>query len=175
MKALVFCLAVAACSAGTAAKNGMPRMAAIPSTEGYGKEVAEGLQRVRASTARFVQLDSAVAAGYARDVHECLSAPAGGMGFHHMNRSYLDTHLEVEHPEILLFERERNGTYALNGVEYIVPYRVWPKDSIPPTIMGQSLRRADELNLWYLHMWAWKSNPNGLFANWNPKVHCEKA
>jgi hypothetical protein len=23
-----------------------------------------------------------------------------------------------------------------------------------------------------LHVWAWKENPNGTFADWNPKVSC---
>lgn len=175
MRMLVFCFAVAACSAATSSQSGMSRQSLAPSADGYGTEVQEGLKLARASTAKFVELDSAVAAGYAHEVHDCLSAAAGGMGFHHMNRSYMDTKLDVEHPEILLYERLKSGKYSLNGVEYIVPYRVWPKDSIPPSIMGQSLRRADELNLWYLHMWIWKYNPSGLFANWNPTVHCDKA
>ena len=24
-----------------------------------------------------------------------------------------------------------------------------------------------------LHVWAWKDNPNGTFANWNPDVSCD--
>ncbi len=23
-----------------------------------------------------------------------------------------------------------------------------------------------------LHLWLWKTNPNGLFADWNPRVSC---
>jgi hypothetical protein len=23
-----------------------------------------------------------------------------------------------------------------------------------------------------LHVWAWRDNPNGTFADWNPKVSC---
>jgi hypothetical protein len=139
---------------------------------GTGPEVRDGLARVRAATARFAELDSAAAAGYAREVRECLSHPDhGAMGFHHVNRSLLDARVELERPEILLFER-RGGRYAMTGVEYIIPYRHWPRDSAAPTVMGQTLKRSDELKLWYLHLWAWAGNPAGLFADWNPEVRC---
>jgi hypothetical protein len=140
---------------------------------GFSAEVRDGLGRVRAATARFSNLDSAVAAGYPRDVARCLADPHhGAMGFHHLNRALLDAQVEVERPEILLYERREDGSYTLTGVEYIVPYSRWPRDSVAPTVMGQALQRGDDLNLWYLHMWAWKENRLGLFANWNPAVAC---
>ena len=136
-------------------------------------EVRTGLTRVRAATDRFHSLDSAVAAGYARDVPRCFADEHhGAMGFHHINRAYLDTVLDVERPEILLYERHPDGRYVLNGVEFIVPYRLWSRDSAAPRIMGLPLERADDLNLWYMHMWAWKPNPSGLFAPYNPTVRC---
>lgn len=145
-----------------------------PSTRGYGPAVQDGLVRVRAATKRFFDLDSAVAAGYPRVVTACIADPQqGGMGFHHVNRALLDDHLEVERPEILVYERLRDGRYVLNGVEYIVPYSIRSRESTPPTVMGQSLKRADGLELWYLHMWTWRENPAGLFADWNPDVKCE--
>ena len=137
------------------------------------REVREGYARVRAATDRFHSLDSAVAAGYARDVPRCFADEHhGAMGFHHLNRAYLDTVLDVERPEILLYERHPDGRYVLNGVEFIVPYRLWSRDSAAPRIMGLPLERADDLNLWYMHMWAWKPNPAGLFAPYNPTVRC---
>jgi hypothetical protein len=114
-----------------------------------------------------------VAAGYARDVPRCLADPQqGGMGFHHVNRELLDKTVELERPEILLYERLEDGQYVLNGVEYIIPYTRWPSDSTPPTMLGRELLPADNLRLWYLHMWIWRENPSGLFADWNPKVKC---
>lgn len=142
-------------------------------TRGFGAEVQDGFARVRKATASFVTLDSAVAAGYARDVPRCFADQHhGAMGFHHVNRGYVDNKVEVERPEILLYERHPDGRYALNGVEYIVPYRLWSRDSTPPTIMGLPLKQEDQLNLWYLHMWAWTENSAGLFADWNPSVKC---
>ena len=68
-----------------------------------------------------------------------------------------------------------DGRYRLNGVEYIVPYSARPRDATPPRIMGLSLKRADRLQLWYLHAWIWQENPSGMFADWNPTVHCLRA
>lgn len=159
----------AACAPRVATSGGpTARMA-----RGYNAEVREGLARVRAATARFSNLDSALAAGYARDVPQCFADPQhGAMGFHHLNRGLVDARVEVERPEILLYERHEDGRYTLNGVEYIVPYSRWPRDSVAPTILGQPLERADDLNIWYRHMWAWDPNDAGLFADWNPAVKC---
>lgn len=141
--------------------------------KGFGSEVREGFAKVRAATAGFVSLDSAVAMGYAREVPRCYADEHhGAMGYHHVNRGYVDAKAEVERPEILLYERLADGRYALNGVEYIIPFRVWSKDSVPPTIMGQTMKQELQLNLWYLHMWIWTENSAGLFADWNPAVKC---
>ena len=79
--------------------------------------------------------------------------------------------IEIEKPEILLYEKRPDGSYRLNGVEYIIPYRLWPKDSVPPKLMGRDMLKSDEL-LWYTHMWIWTPNSAGLFADWNPAVKC---
>ena len=94
----------------------------------------------------------------------------GAMGFQHVNRGLVDAKTEIEHPEILLYERRPDGRYALNGVEYIIPYRIWPRDSTPPTIMSLTMKQEDQLKLWYLHLWIWNQNPAGLFADYNPIV-----
>ncbi len=142
-------------------------------TSAYSPEIQDGLARVRAATASFRSLASAVAAGYTGDVPSCLAhGEDGAMGFHHMNRAYVDDRIEIERPEILVYERHPDGRYTLNGVEYIIPYSVWSRDSTPPKVFGLDLKHADRLQLWYLHMWTWKENPSGLFADWNPGVHC---
>jgi hypothetical protein len=128
---------------------------------------------IRSATRDFRSLDSAVAAGYPREVRRCLSdADQGGMGYHHLNRALLDDLVELQRPEILLYSRTPEGEYRLNGVEYIVPYSARPPDAEPPTIMDQQLKRSAPLELWYLHAWVWTENPNGLFADWNPRVEC---
>ena len=142
-------------------------------TAGFDAQVASGVKRLRAATQPYRSLDAAVAAGYARDVADCLvHEHHGAMGYHHVNRNYVDAKVEVERPEILLYEKLPDGTYRLNGVEYIIPYRVWPRDSVAPTVMGQLLKHEDNLKIWYLHAWAWNQNRGGLFADFHPDVTC---
>jgi len=135
--------------------------------------VERDVDQIRAATEAFKSLDAAVAAGYARDVAHCVdNPPRGAMGYHHTKASLLDDRIEVDQPEILVYERLPGGVYRLNGVEYIVPFSAWPSDREPPTVMGRDLRPAPKLRLWYLHVWVWRDNPSGLFADWNPRVRC---
>lgn len=139
-------------------------------------EVSSDLTRLRAATKSFHSIDSAAAAGYARTVAACLvHEHHGAMGYHHSNPKLADATVDVEHPEILLYERMPNGDYRLNGVEFIVPYRAWPRDSVAPTLMGQRLKHEDNLNIWYLHVWAWSDNADGVFADFNPSVRCPES
>jgi hypothetical protein len=136
-------------------------------------DAQSGIARLREATKGFHVLDSAVAAGYARTVAACLvHEHHGAMGYHHNNPKLADAKAEIERPEILLYERTPDGAYRLNGVEYIVPYRYWPRDSVAPTIMGQRMKREDNLAFWYLHAWAWSENTDGMFADFNPSVRC---
>ena len=142
----------------------------VPS--GFGEAVDGDIARVRAATSRFKVLEAAAAAGYPRHVEQCVQyQPQGAMGFHHQNAALMDATLEVEKPEVLTYERMPDGTYELTGVEYLVPISAWSKTE-PPTMMGQKLKRAESLGIWYLHVWIWKQNPSGLFADWNPDVKC---
>jgi len=158
-------LSIVACSRSS------PKVA--PSADGNDPHVVDGLRRLRAATAAYRQLDAAVAAGYARTVADCIIDPDhGAMGYHHLNRAYVDGTLDVTKPEFLLYERMPDGSYRLNGVEFIVPYRYWPRDSTPPVLMGQTLHHENNFKYWYLHVWAWTDNTDGLFANMNPDVRC---
>ena len=96
------------------------------------------------------------------------------MGYHFQNNALLDTTLDLEHPEVLVYEKMPDGTFQLNGVEFLVPISAW-KSSEPPRIMGQALIKADSIGFWFLHVWTWKPSPSGLFALWNPNVKCLEA
>jgi hypothetical protein len=141
---------------------------------GFGETVDRDVAKVRAATLRFKSSDAAVDAGYSR-VTECVEHPPdGAMGYHFQNNTLLDTTLDVEQPEVLVYERKPDGTFKLNGVEFLVPISAW-KASEAPQIMGQSLKRAERLGIWYLHVWTWEPSPSGLFADWNPRVRCPSA
>ena len=153
--------------------NGCVRHSPPSLTSRYDAQVTTAVDRLRAATRSYRSLDSAVAAGYRRDVPDCLvHEHHGAMGYHHVNSGYVDATVDVERPEILLYERLPSGEYRLNGVEFIVPYRVWPRDSVAPLLMGQRLKHEDNLKIWYLHVWAWTKNADGLFADFDPDVTC---
>jgi hypothetical protein len=137
----------------------------------YDQNVRRDLARVRAATTAFHDIAVAHAAGFPTAPPACLSATTGGMGQHYVDRRLLDNQLDVEKPEILLYAPTSAGKLKLVAVEYIVPLSTW-QDTQPPRIFGQSLKRSEELKLWYLHVWAWEQNSAGLFADWNPAVKC---
>ena len=101
------------------------------------------------------------------------------MGIHFANGALVgDAELDPAHPEALLYE-PKNGTMQLVGVEYIVLADDWnAKHQTPPVLMGQLFNYSAAPNrfgipaFYELHVWAWKNNPAGLFADWNPRVSC---
>ena len=131
-----------------------PRSAATPNA-GTSNQVVADLSKLRSATDRFHQLDSAVAVGYPREVANCLvHEHHGAMGYHHVNQGYLSRDVEIEKPQVLLYERLPDSSYRLIGVEFIIPYRFWPRDSVAPVLMRQKLHNEDNLKFWYLHVWA---------------------
>jgi hypothetical protein len=140
----------------------------------YGEAVDRDIMTLRNATARFKTTEAAEAAGYKRGTDCVQHQPAGVMGYHFSNNALLDTTLDLEHPEVLVYEKMPDGTFQLNGVEFLVPISAW-KSTEPPRIMGQALTKADSIGAWYLHVWNWKPNPSGLFAPWNPDVKCPEA
>ena len=157
---------------GIAAQSGTAASQArdvLPS--GLGDAVDRDVTKVRDATVKFKKTDAAEAAGYKR-VTECVeNQPAGAMGYHFQNNALLDTTLDLDHPEVLVYEKEPDGAFKLNGVEFLVPIAAWTS-SEPPRIMGQALKKADRLGIWYLHVWTWEPSPSGVFADWNPNVKC---
>lgn len=139
----------------------------------YGEDVVRDVERVRAATEEFHDIAAAHAAGYPTTVPGCLeNPPEGGMGLHYMHPELMDDHLEVERPEILVYAPTSGEEAELAGVEYIVPYSERGPDEEAPRIFGRALKPSEGLELWYLHVWVWKPNSNGLFADWNPAVEC---
>ena len=112
----------------------------------------------------------------------CVSGPEqGAMGVHFVNFALVDGTPEAKAPEALIYE-VRDGRARLVGVEYIVPVDAWhPAAGEPPVpvLEGQVFHFNDSPNrfglpaFYELHVWAWRDNPNGTFADWNPRVSCD--
>jgi hypothetical protein len=39
-------------------------------------------------------------------------------------------------------------------------------------LFGQKFSQNEVFGVWALHVWTHRTNPRGLFAPWNPRVHC---
>lgn len=142
-------------------------------TESGERDLERDVALIREATADFHDVEAARAAGYLPpDPDRCLESDAGVMGYHHVNRELLDDRLEVERPEIVVYAPTTEDERKLVNVEYVIPYSAWPRDEAPPRILGQDLKRSDGLEIWYLHVWVWEENPNGVFADWNPTLTC---
>lgn len=142
-------------------------------TEGFDASVRRDVERLRTATSKFHDLTAAEAAGYPTKLPRCVAdSTMGGMGYHLIDRTLFDDKLEIEHPEMLIYAPAGEGNVELVAFEYIVPYRVHPPTEKAPRLFGQELKRWDEFNYWELHVWAWRRNPAGLFADWNPTVKC---
>jgi len=145
-------------------------------TEGFDAAVRRDVETLRAATNKYHDRAAAEAAGYPAKMPACIADPTmGGMGHHFVDRTLFDDKLEIERPEMLIYAPTGDGTVELVAVEYVVPYRVVPSTEKPPRLFGQELKRYDQLNYWALHVWAWRHNSAGLFADYNPAVKCPPA
>src|SRR5271170_5073735 len=138
---------------------------------GLGEDIDRDVVKIREATAKFKTIEAAEAAGYKLATGCIQHQPAGAMGYHYTNEALFDAKLDVEHPEVLVYEKMPDGTFQLNGVEFYVPASAWTSAE-PPRIMGQALQTAPGLGFWFLHVWVWKRSPSGLFSVWNPDVKC---
>ena len=127
------------------------------------------LDALRAATATYTDFSRAQAAGYTERLTDCMSDPAGGMGFHSGKAAFIDANARLLEPEILMYEPQANGSLQFVGIEYVVPLNL---AATPPTLFGHTFHRNDAFQLWVLHVWLYKDNPSGIFSDWNPNVSC---
>lgn len=135
----------------------------------------QGVARVRQATARFHDFEVARAAGYSTQFPAgCAESAQGAQGFHYLDTQLVDGTVELLRPELVMYEPQRDGSLQLIGVDYVVPFDAWSSDE-PPTLLGVPFMRNEPLGVWALHIWAWRPNPSGMFAMWNPAASCEHA
>ena len=131
------------------------------------------VEQLREALAPYSSFALAKQAGYSTALTDCMSnGDEGAMGVHFGNGALIDGTADALHPEVLIYEPGANGDMSLVGVEFLVPYTAVPKSSAAPELFGQKFVQNDVFGVWALHVWTHRTNPSGLFANWNPRVHC---
>jgi len=157
----------AACAAEAPVAPESPALSANTSTD----MGARTLATLRAATARYHNLKTATDDGFVF-LHGCESRPdEGPVGAVYVHPGRLDGVIDPALPEALIYEPRENGGASLVGVELAVPYVAWT-NAQPPQFLGASFQPEDEFGVWGLHVWLWRQNPEGLFAESNPRVSC---
>lgn len=126
-------------------------------------------------------------------------AALGAMGVHYFRPDLLGitappnprvtgngTHTDFSKPAILIYEPQSDGSHELVAVENLVFIKAWEAagNKEPPSYQGKSFDRMeddpataiDEAHMFEphydLHVWLYRENPNGMFAQFNPSVSC---
>jgi hypothetical protein len=98
------------------------------------------------------------------------------MGIHYVNGKLIDDDgvIDISKPEAVMYEPQADGTMQLVAVEYI-------SLKGPANLDGQLFSFTNSPNryglppFYELHVWAWRNNPTGAFADMNPDVSCDAA
>ena len=128
---------------------------------------------VREANDRFKDVSVAVSEGYAPI--PCASGIDGGaMGVHYVNAKLIGDAVDIKQPQAIMYEPTPDGKMQLVAVEYIT-------SKGPAQLQGQLFNFMNAPNryglgpFYELHVWAWKTNPRGAYADMNPNVTCEHA
>jgi hypothetical protein len=96
------------------------------------------------------------------------------------------SHTDFRNPSILIYEPQPDGSLQLVAVENLVFDKAWKEAGKGefPTFQDQPFNAmaddpttaVDEAHLFEphhdLHVWLYRENPNGMFAQFNPRVSC---
>jgi hypothetical protein len=166
------------------------------------------LAEVKAATARFQDVNVALAEGYVRDpmnlcdTADMMGRPAklGAMGIHFFRPDLLGisgppnprvdgngTHTDFTKPGILIYEPQADGSMKLVAVENLVFKKAWHAagNKGRPSFQGVAYdemadnpkTKIDEAHMFEphydRHVWLYRDNPNGMYAQFNPNVSCK--
>ncbi len=155
------------------------------------------LAQIRRATAKYHDLDAAVADGYILDPH-CVEHPEfGAMGQHAVNMARIVPFVNPSEPGVLVYEPAKNGKLKLVAAEFLVPAEPWDAMNPYPPMLGEVefddhreiIFVEDEFGVlvpvnakggppfphYQLHVWVWKHNPLGMYFPFNPNVSCQYA
>jgi hypothetical protein len=142
-----------------------------------GASAADGhrglVEQVRAANDRFKDVAVALSEGYTPI--PCASGTDGGaMGVHYVKATLIGESVDLKAPQAIMYEPTSDGRMELIAVEYITTKG-------PASLGGQLFNFNGAPNryglgpFYELHVWAWKANLRGAFADMNPAVSCEHA
>jgi hypothetical protein len=151
---------------------GLALLSLLSTTPAWADSANPLVDKVRAANDRFKDVAVAVAEGYAPI--PCASGLQGGaMGVHYVNGAFLkDGVIDIAKPEAVMYEPTADGKMDLVAVEYIA-------FKGPAALDGHLFNFVTEPNrygldkFYELHVWAWRPNPTGAFADNNPNVNCD--
>lgn len=175
--AMIVVIAASALSGGPASAHAVLHTAEAVVTlhPGHaGTPVSPLARKVAEANARFVDVEVAKAEGYAPI--PCVSGVEGGaMGIHYVNGKLIeDGVVDLGKPEAMMYEPKADGSLELVAVEYITTKG-------PAELDGHLFSFTNAPNryglppFYELHVWAWRANPTGTFADMNPNVTCDAA
>lgn len=172
---------LAACESGPSPVAPESALLSRSSQAGASAAMNRQLAAVRAATARFHRVEVALEEGYVSTV-ECAALPGvGAMGVHFIKPSLMgDAGFDPLQPEVLVYEPQKNGKFKLVAVEYLIfraPWEAAGKTGRPmfgdvPFVQSFGDEAHGLPDHYELHVWLWRHNPEGMFAQWNPMVTC---
>jgi hypothetical protein len=134
--------------------------------DGLDRQTLWELQQARAATARYRNIKNAIKDGYSN-----IMVDVENMGHHYMNSALVDATFDIRRPEILVYNKNEDGSQELVAVEYAVPLTNPKPEGF--TGSGDVWNGDSGFPLWLVHAWVWSYNPDGVF-NWtNPLVHLQ--
>lgn len=154
------------------------------------KEIAE----VHQATKQYHDVNEALTAGYVP-----VSPHIPGMGAHYVNFGLVDEVFDPTQPEILLYSLTEGNKPKLVAVEYAALGEAPPEGFTgssdeweiheaachyadgyeepqpapflcSPTSPGGAPLALWHPDMWALHVWVWRANPDGIFTPMNPNV-----
>jgi hypothetical protein len=148
------------------------------STEIVRPKLSPELERARTVLAKYKDPVTAVRDGYFSTLG-CVHYKEGAMGVHFLNPALISTKLDPDKPQILVYE-PKGDQLELVAAEWFVPLATGVE--MRPSLFGQPFDgpmagheplMLESLHHYDLHVWLFKENPRGVFANTNPNVSCE--
>jgi len=195
MKSVIFgAMAMVVARAGSVALAGEPDLAAV-------RTATERFQDVKVALAEGYIADPANMC----DTAAMMGRPAarGAMGVHYFRPDLLGItappnprvdgnglHTDFDQPAILIYEPQADGSMHLVAVENLVFKKAWEAagNSKPPSFHGvaydlmaddpatATIDEAHNFEPHYdRHVWIYRDNPSGVFAQFNPNVSCAHA